>query len=250
MTEADILDHPRIAHGFFGRKGGCSTGIFASLNCGLGSGDDRRSVVRNRAVVAESLGRGEADIVTAFQVHSAEAMIITAPFAHDDRPKLDGLVTNVPGVVLGTLTADCCPVLFADPVAGVVGAAHAGWKGALTGITDATILKMEELGAARGNIRAALGPTISQRTYEVGPEFRERFPEEAMGYFTGSANDGRYMFDLPGYLSDRLLAFGVRDVFDTNLCTYTRDDEYFSYRRSVHAGEADYGRQIAAIVLK
>ena len=175
MIEFDELKHPNIAHGFFGRQGGYSKGIFASLNCGLGSGDDRAIVVRNRDVVAKALGGTEPQIVTTYQVHSADAIVVTKPWKHDERPKVDGMVTNVPGLILGTLTADCGPVLFADRKASVIGCAHAGWKGALTGITDTTVLKMEELGAKRDNIVAVLGPTISKAAYEVGPEFYPAF---------------------------------------------------------------------------
>ncbi len=253
MIESPELKHPGIAHGFFGRQGGYSQGIFASLNCGLGSGDARATVIRNREVVAQALGGSEANIVTAFQVHSAEAVVVTAPWAHDARPKVDAMVTRVPGLILGTLTADCGPVLFADKEAGVIACAHAGWKGALDGVTDATIRKMEELGAHRENIVAVLGPTISKSAYEVGPEFIQRFVAAAEGnrlYFTDSVKPGHYMFDLPGYLTDRLKGFGVGAVLDTGLCTYTREADYFSYRRATHRGELDYGRQIAAITLR
>ena len=252
MIESPDLKHPGIAHGFFGRQGGTSQGIFASLNCGLGSGDDRATVVRNRAVVAKALGGSEPQIVTTFQVHSAESVIVSKPWTYDGRPKVDGMVTNVPGLILGTLTADCGPVLFADGKARVIGCAHAGWKGALTGVTDSTIVKMEELGAKRENIVAVLGPTISKSAYEVGPEFIERFVEAAADnriYFTDSVKAGHYMFDLPKYLIDRLKAFGVGTVVDTGLCTYAGEADFFSYRRATHAGETDYGRQIAAITL-
>jgi YfiH family protein len=163
------------------------------------------------------------------------------------------MVTNVPGIILGTLTADCGPVLFADREAGVIACAHAGWKGALTGVTDATVVKMGEFGARRENIVAVLGPTISKSAYEVGPEFIKRFVDAAGGnriYFTDSVKTGHYMFDLPGYLTDRLKGFGVGTVVNLDLCTYTRDAEFFSYRRATHAGETDYGRQIAAIILR
>jgi polyphenol oxidase len=250
MIEVDALMHPKIVHGFFGRKGGHSSGIFASLNCGLGSGDDRRAVIQNRRKVAEALGSAEERLVTAFQVHSAEALIVTQPFSHDDRPKLDGLVTNVPGLVLGSLTADCCPLLMADAEAGVIGCAHAGWKGALTGVMDATIEKMEILGAKRERIAVGLGPTISQSAYEVGPEFLQRFPATARRYFKPSTREGHHMFDLPAYIADRLKQLGVSTVADTQCCTYTQADEYFSYRRATHAHETDYGRQIAAIALR
>jgi polyphenol oxidase len=250
MIEVDALKSSGVAHGFFGRRGGHSTGIFTSLNCGLGSGDDRPTVTRNRSIVAHALGGTEDSIVTAFQVHSADAMIVARPFDYEERPKLDGLVTNVPGIILGSLTADCCPILFADPEARVIGCAHAGWRGALGGVTDATIVKMEELGAHRENIRAVLGPTISQHAYEVGPEFRQKFPMEAHNYFIASQKPGHFMFDLPSYLVDRLRKSGIGHVSDTALCTYTLADQYFSYRRATHAKETDYGRQIAAISLR
>ena len=252
MIENPDLKHPSIAHGFFGRQGGYSEGLFASLNCGLGSGDDRATVVRNREVVAKALGGLEPQIVTTFQVHSAEAVIVTKPWTHDERPKVDGMVTNVAGIILGSLTADCGPVLFADKGAGVIGCAHAGWKGALTGITDATVLKMESLGAARANIVAVLGPTISKDAYEVGPEFSQRFivaSAENRSFFKDSVKKNHHMFDLPGYLTSRMKAFGVSTVIDCGHCTYARKQDYFSYRRATHEHEKDYGRQIAAITL-
>jgi polyphenol oxidase len=252
MKQFDELKHPTIAHGFFGRQGGHSTGIFASLNVGLGSGDDRTIVVRNREVVASALGGKEAQLVTAYQVHSAEAVVVTKPWVHEDRPMVDGMVTNVPGVILGTLTADCGPVLFADMRAGVIGAAHAGWKGALTGVTDATVVKMETLGAQRKNTVAVLGPTISKTAYEVGPEFMLSFMaanKANQAYFTDSVKPSHYMFDLPAYLTKRMTDFGIGTVIDSGLCTYTLRDAYFSYRRTTHAKEKDYGRQIAAISL-
>ena len=252
MIQIDELKHPNIAHGFFGRQGGYSKGIFASLNCGLGSGDDRATVVRNREVVAKAIGGSEPQIVTAYQVHSADAIFVTKPWLHDERPKVDGMVTNVRGLILGTLTADCGPLLFSDKKAGVIGCSHAGWKGALTGITDATVLRMEELGAKRENVVAVLGPTISKTAYEVGPEFFQRFIDASPRnkiYFSESVRREHHMFDLPAFLTDRMKAFGIGTVIDCGLCTYTRDEEYFSYRRATHAQEKDYGRQIAAITL-
>ena len=253
MKQFDALTSPRITHGFFGRRGGYSTGIFASLNVGLGSGDDRETVIRNRSVVAQALGGAETQLVTAHQIHSAEVAIVTTPWAYDARPKIDGMVTNVPGLILGTLTADCGPVLFADHGAGVIGVAHAGWKGALTSITDATVLRMEELGAARQNIAAVLGPTISREAYEVGPEFITHFTRvtaENQKYFTPSVKQEHYMFDLPQYLVDRMKTFGVGTVINSGFCTYAHVGDYFSYRRATHAGEKDYGRQIAAISIR
>ena len=252
MIQLDKLKSLHVAHGFFGRRGGYSKGVFASLNCGLGSGDDRPTVVRNREVVAKALGGSEPQIVTTYQVHSAEAILVTKPWKHDERPKVDGMVTNVPGVILGTLTADCGPVLFADHQAGVIGSAHAGWKGALTGITDATVLQMETLGARRENIVAVLGPTISKAAYEVGPEFIQRYIEASdtnKKYFSESVHKDHYMFDLPAYLTTRMKAFGIGTVIDTALCTYDDEPGYFSYRRTTHRKEKDYGRQIAAIKL-
>jgi polyphenol oxidase len=252
MKQFDALKHDTIDHGFFGRRGGYSSGIFASLNVGLGSGDDRATVVRNRGVVAKTLGGVEQQLVTAYQVHSPDVIVVTRPWAHEDRPMVDGMVTMTPGIILGTLTADCGPILFADASAGVIGVAHAGWKGALAGVTDATVLRMEAIGASRTNIVAVLGPTISKAAYEVGPEFIVNFVDADIAnqaYFTNSVKENHHMFDLPGYLTDRMKAFGVGTVIDSGLCTYSREDEYFSYRRATHAHEKDYGRQIAAIRL-
>ena len=252
MKQFHELKHGSIGHGFFGRQGGYSRGMFASLNVGLGSGDDRATVLRNRGVVAKSLGCSEQQLVTAYQVHSPDVVVVTKPWTHEDRPKVDGMVTTTPGIILGSLTADCGPILFADHGARVIAAAHAGWKGALSGITDSTVLKMEELGAKRENMAAVLGPTISQEAYEVGPEFIAAFLKsdpDNQAYFTASTRKGHHMFDLPKYLVDRMQSFGVGKVVDSGLCTYTRQDEYFSYRRTTHAGEKDYGRQIAAITL-
>jgi polyphenol oxidase len=253
MKQADALLAPQVAHGFFGRQGGFSSGIYTSLNVGLGSEDDRALVLRNRQVVAEALVGKLENLVTAHQVHSAIAVVVTAPWGEDARPQVDGMVTNVPGIILGTLTADCGPVLFSDPTAGVIGAAHAGWKGALTGVTDATVLQMEALGAKRKNITAVLGPTISVTAYEVGAEFRDRFLEVSAShqqYFVRSVNTDHYMFDLPRYLVDRMIVFGIGTVQDLALCTYANPEDYFSYRRATHKNEKDYGRQIAAISLR
>ncbi len=222
-------------HGFFGRTDGVSTGIFASLNCGPGSGDDRAAVTENRRRVSEALG---GPLLTLYQIHSAEAVVVTEPWAQG--PQADAMATNVPGLALGILTADCAPVLFADSEAGVIGAAHAGWKGALGGVTDAAIAAMEGLGAKRSRIAAAIGPCISQANYETGPEFRARFDAR---YF-----DGR-QFDLEAYVADRLASAGIATVARLSTCTYAREDEFFSYRRATHRGEKDYGRQISAIVL-
>ena len=254
MIEADALRLDGISHGFFTREGGHSTGLFSSLNCGMGSGDDRAVVAANRAQVAAKLGVAPECLLSAYQVHSAEAVLVSGPWSGDpeDRPRVDGLVTRTPGVALGVLTADCGPVLFADPEARVIGAAHAGWKGALTGVTARTLDLMEEQGAERARIVAVIGPTISRAAYEVGPEFPARFIEADPAnarYFTPSARAGHAMFDLPAYLSDRLRAEGVGQVVDLSLCTFSDEDRFFSYRRATHRNEKDYGRLISAIAL-
>ena len=250
MIKAAPLQLSGITHGFFTREGGFSTGIFSSLNCGLGSGDNIEIVGRNRAKVAETLAVQPDYLVSAFQVHSANVAVVEAPFA--ERPKVDGLVTKTHGVALGILTADCGPVLFADENAGVIGACHAGWKGAVNGITESTVLAMESLGAARSNIVAVLGPTISQSSYEVGPEFPKAFLEQNPAhqkFFIPSLRSGHYMFDLPAYLVEKMNRFGIGQVHDLALCTYSDSQRFFSYRRATHAQENDYGRLMSAIVL-
>lgn len=253
MITADALERGGLAHGFFTREGGHSSGLFASLNCGMGSGDDRDRVMKNRALVASRLGVAPQSLLSAYQVHSAEAAVVTGPWPEEgERLRVDGLVTRTPGVALGVLTADCGPVLFADPEARVIGAAHAGWKGALTGVTTRTLALMEEQGAARCRITAVIGPMISQAAYEVGPEFPARFiaadPANA-GYFVPSSRPGHAMFDLPHYLEDRLRAEGVGTVVNLSLCTFSDERRFFSYRRATHRGEQDYGRLISAIAL-
>jgi polyphenol oxidase len=248
MIISEAFKSSHIAHGFFTREGGVSSGIFSSLNCGLGSGDDIALVTENRRRVAASLG--VAEVVSAYQVHSADVIEVTAPFA--ERPKADGLVTAIKGVALGILTADCGPVLFSDVEAGVIGACHAGWKGAVSGVTDNTVLAMEKLGARRSNIVAVLGPTISHAAYEVGPEFPNAFLQlDASNekYFTPSIKPSHYMFDLPAYLVSRMTAFGLGQVHDLALCTYSDEKRFFSYRRATHRNEKDYGRLISAIAL-
>lgn len=252
MIAADALTLDGISHGFFTREGGHSTGLFDSLNCGMGSGDDKEVVTRNRAVVAGKLGIAPACLLSAWQVHSADAAAVSGPWEGEERPRVDALVTKTPGVGLGVLTADCGPVLFADPQAGVIGAAHAGWKGALTGVTARTLAVMEEQGADRRNVTAVIGPMISKAAYEVGPEFPVRFtdadPANAR-WFTPSARAGHFMFDLPGYLADRLRAEGVGTVVNLSLCTFSDERRFFSYRRATHRNEKDYGRLISAIAL-
>lgn len=238
-----------LRHGFFTRKGGASSGIFHGLNCGPGSSDLSEVVAINRARVAAAM-RVEADhLLTLTQTHSADIITVTAPFTH--RPKADGMVTATPGIVLGVLTADCQPVLFADAKAGVIGAAHAGWRGAKEGVLEATVAAMVALGATRAGIHAVIGPTISQSAYEVGPEFIDRFiadePHNARFFIKGTAD--RYLFDLPAFGLHQLRAAEVGHAEWTRHCTYSSPDRFFSYRRATHAGEVDYGRLISVIRL-
>lgn len=252
MIEADELKFPGIAHGFFTRAGGHSTGLFTSLNCGLGSGDDPELVAMNRAAVARALGIAEGQVATAHQVHSAEAIEVTKPWPVEARPRLDGLVSRTRGLAIGVLTADCGPVLFADARAGLVGACHAGWKGALTGVTDATIALMEKLGARRERMVAVLGPMIGQESYEVGPEFPQAFLKQSethARFFKPSLKEGHHMFDLAGYLMLRLKQAGVGVTSNLGLDTYPDEAQFYSYRRATHRGEKDYGRLMSAIAL-
>jgi polyphenol oxidase len=252
MIESEHLKLKGVSHSFFTRGGGHSTGIFASLNAGLGSGDDPDLVRMNRDVAARALGVGEGHVVTAHQVHSADAIEVTEVWPDDSRPKVDGLVTRTKGLALGVLTADCGPVLFADEAAQVIGACHAGWKGALTGVTDSTVAAMVKLGATRDSIVAVIGPTISAAAYEVGPEFPEPFLAQSSAhgqFFTASTKPGHFMFDLPAYLRERLKGLGLKAVYDLGLCTYADEARFYSYRRATHRGEKDYGRLISAIAL-
>lgn len=238
-----------LQHGFFTRKGGASSGIFDGLNCGLGSSDQAEIVKINRARVAEAMDVPREALITVHQVHSADVVTVEGPL--EDAPRADAMVTDRPGLALGILTADCQPVLFADAEAGVVGGAHAGWRGALDGVLDATLDAMEALGAQRGRIHAVIGPSISQRAYEVGPEFIEDFladdPENTR--FFASGRGDRYQFDLPAYGVHRLRRAGVGLAEWTRHCTYSEPERFFSYRRSVHLEEADYGRLISVIRL-
>lgn len=238
-----------VRHGFFTRAGGASSGIFAGLNCGTGSSDQSEIVAINRARVAEAMGVGPDHLVGVHQVHSADVVHVDGP--QDSKPKADGLVTATPGVALSVLTADCQPVLLADVTAGVIGAAHAGWKGAQAGVLEATVDAMVALGASRGNTHAVIGPTISQRAYEVGPEFFDIFLDEDpenTRFFAGGDGD-RMHFDLPRYGLSRLRAAGVGSAEWTRHCTYYDPDRFYSYRRSVHDKDPDYGRLIATITL-
>ncbi|WP_112311758.1 peptidoglycan editing factor PgeF [Pseudogemmobacter bohemicus] len=238
-----------MRHGFFTRKGGASSGIFSGLNCGFGSSDQAEIVAINRARVAEAMGVGGAHLLSVHQVHSPDVVTVTGPM--EDRPRADAMVTRLPGVALSVLTADCQPVLFADPEAGVIGAAHAGWRGAMEGVLEATIDAMTALGAHRERISAVIGPTISQAAYEVSEEFLQNFLSEDQGnarFFTNGQN-GRYQFDLPAYGLHRLRAAGIGHAEWVQRCTYSDPERFFSYRRTTHAAEADYGRLIACIRL-
>lgn len=247
ILTSDLLTPLR--HGFFTRRGGASSGIFQGLNCGVGSSDQSEIVAINRARVAESFGLAPGQLVTVHQVHSADVVTVENPF--DTPPKADALVTDRPGIALAVLTADCQPVLFADAEAGVIGAAHAGWRGAMDGVLEATLDAMEALGASREAIRAVIGPSISQAAYEVGPEFLEDFMAEDPGNsrFFAQGEGGRYQFDLPGFGLARLRAAGVGEAEWIRHCTYADPARFYSYRRTTHAGEADYGRLISAIRL-
>ncbi len=251
--QSSALIDDGVMHGFFGRQGGVSDGIYASLNCGYGSGDDSVSVCENRTRVASWLGTDEKQLITLYQFHSADALHVTAPWPRTAPPKADAMATTLRGVALGVLAADCAPILLADRRAGVIGCAHSGWKGAIGGVAESVVGLMEQLGAQRSHIHAAVGPCISQAAYEVGPEFEARFAEEDAAntrYFVRSKRAGHWQFDLPGYVTARLRAIGIGTVEALNVCTYEHNDAYFSYRRTTHRGETDYGRNVSAIMLK
>jgi polyphenol oxidase len=239
-----------IRHAFFTREGGVSSGIYRSLNAGIGSKDSPDLVRENRSRMAESLGVAPENFLSCYQIHSPTVVIVDAPWTRENSPKADALVTRRPGLAIGVATADCGPVLFADAEASVIGAAHAGWKGAVTGVVEATLDAMEGLGAERKRIRVALGPMIRQPNYEVGPEFVARLAEEgAERFFKPSVREGHAMFDLAGYIRTRLERAGIAQIEDTGLCTYAEPERFFSYRRSTHRSEPDYGRHISAIAL-
>lgn len=243
---------PGIRHAFFTRDGGVSEGIYRSLNAGVGSEDAPDRVAENRARMAAALGVSPARLLTAFQVHSPEVAVAEGPWPADQRPHADALVTRVPALAIGVSTADCGPVLFADAQAGVIGAAHAGWRGALAGVLEATIAAMETLGADRRRTIAALGPMIRQQNYEVGPEMVARFehadPDNAR-FFAPAARERHRMFDLPGYAAARLRRAGILQVEDLGHCTYADEGRFFSFRRATHRAEPDYGRHVNAIAL-
>lgn len=240
-----------IRHAFFTREGGVSEGVYASLNAGVGSADDPAKVAENRARMAKAVGVTPERLLTAYQVHSPDVVVAEKPWPADARPRADAIVTRVPGLAIGVSTADCGPVLFADPQARVIGAAHAGWRGALSGVLEAAIAAMERLGAERGRLVAAVGPMISQRNYEVGNELIEQFTkadaENARFFATG--RPGHAHFDLPGFIAARLARAGIRQVEDLAACTYADPLRFYSYRRTTHRAEPDYGRHVNAIAL-
>jgi polyphenol oxidase len=245
---ANLAELSGLAHGFFTREGGVSTGLYDSLNCGPGSRDDAEAVRENRARVAASLDP-EARLVTLAQIHSPVVHMVDADWDFSARHEGDAMVTAEPGIALGILTADCTPVLFADPQARVIGAAHAGWKGAAGGVLEATIAAMENLGAQAARLVAAIGPTISQANYEVGQDLHDRFTGEDARFFVAADRPGHFRFDLPGYVAQRLRKSGLTSVSDLVLCTYPPENGLFSYRRTTHRGEADYGRELSVILL-
>lgn len=254
MLTAKLLEQqPGLCHGFFTRRGGVSGGLYGSLNCGFGSDDPTENVTRNRALAMGKLTIAPDRLAGCFQVHSNRVAVAEEAWALDDRPQVDALVTCKPGLALGILTADCGPVLLADATAGVVGAAHAGWRGAVSGVLEAVVAAMEDLGAARARIMAAIGPCIEQVSYEVGPEFPKPILTRAEAdrrFLRPAPRDGHFLFDLKGYAANRLTEAGVQQIEILPNDTYAEDELFFSYRRSCHRGEADYGRGLSAIAVK
>lgn len=252
ITDPGLAAMTGVRHGFLTRAGGVSEGLFGSLNVGFGSGDAEARVAENRARAAAAFGLAPERLTTAYQVHSARVEVVDAPVPHAEAPRADGYVTAAPGVLLGILTADCAPVLFADAEARVIGAAHAGWRGALSGVLEATIRAMEGLGAARARIHAGVGPCIGQESYEVGTEFPAPFVEEdadARRFFTAAPRTGHFLFDLEGYVAFRLARTGLGPIGVSGLDTCTNEDRFFSYRRTTLRKETDYGRELSAIAL-
>jgi purine-nucleoside/S-methyl-5'-thioadenosine phosphorylase / adenosine deaminase len=254
MITLAVLDHGAgVRHAFFTRQGGISGGLYESLNCGFGSGDATESVARNRGIAIGQLSLAADRLVTCRQIHSTTVVIVERTWLREAAPRADGMVTRVPDIALGVLSADCAPILFQDPVANVIGAAHGGWRGALGGVVEATIEQMEAIGAERGRIRAAIGPCIARNSYEVGPEFPQRFlarDTASKSYFAPAMRTGHFMFDLPGYIEHRLARAGIGTVQQARYDTVAEEERFFSYRRSCLRGERAYGRALSAIVLK
>jgi YfiH family protein len=252
LQAASLSTLPRIRHAFFTRSGGVSQGVYASLNGGVGSNDAPDKVTENRARMAAALGVAPDRLLTAYQIHSPAVAVADQPWTLEYRPRADAIVTRTPRLAIGVSTADCGPLLLADAEARVIGAAHAGWRGALTGVIEAAVAAMEKLGAERSRIVAALGPTIRQPNYEVGPEFVARFLAADAGnarFFAASERAGHAMFDLAGTIAERVQRAGIVNFEDLGLCTYAAPERFFSYRRTTKLGEPDYGRHINAIVL-
>jgi polyphenol oxidase len=253
MITLNALDSGKgIRHAFFTRQGGVSGGLFTSLNCGFGSGDKIEHVERNRALAASQLDLSPERLVSCHQVHGTDVITVEQPWRRETNPRADGMVSKVPGIALGILAADCAPVLFTDAEAGVVGAAHGGWRGALAGTMEATVTAMTALGARTEHIRAGVGPCIGQASYEVGPEFEAAFAEadpENMKFFIPAVRPGHFLFDLPGYIAHRLGRLGLAAVQCSGHDTAAEEDLFFSYRRACRRGEKDYGRGLAAIAL-
>jgi len=253
MLQAHALSNlPGIRHAFFTRAGGVSQGIYESLNSGVGSNDDPANVTENRARMAASLGVAPERFLTAYQIHSPQVVTVEAPWSPSERPKADAIVTRTPGLAIGVSTADCGPVLLADPEARVIGAAHAGWRGALTGVIEATVAAMETLGAKRDRMVAAAGPMIRQPNYEVGQDLLDRFvavEPSNVRFFIRANRPGHMMFDLAGYVVSQLRRAEIAQIEDIGLCTYANPAQFYSYRRATHLAEPDYGRHVNAIVL-
>ena len=252
ITLRALGGEPAIRHAFFTRQGGVSGGLFASLNCGFGSGDKIEHVERNRGVAASRLDVTPERLVSCHQVHGTNVVTVEQPWRREANPRADGMVTRVPGIALGVLAADCAPVLFADPEAGIVAAAHGGWRGALAGVMEATVEAMTRLGARSQRIRAGIGPCIGQLSYEVGPEFEAAFAKadpESSAFFVPAARPGHFLFDLPGCIAHRLGRLGLAAVEQSGQDTAAEEDLFFSYRRACLRGEKNYGRGLAAIAL-
>ena len=253
LTIGPLNDLACVRHGFFSRNGGVSEGLFTSLNCGFGSGDDKDKVAENRRRAMAQIDLEGERLVTAYQVHSPDVVEVKQPWDREDAPEADAMVTRERGLALGILTADCVPVLLAEPKAGVVGAAHAGWKGALGGVLEATVAAMKALGGEPRNMVAGIGPAISQRSYEVGPEFPAPFLERDArnaDFFCPSKRPGHFLFDLKGYVARRLAGIGVSTIQTLPCDTCAEDERFFSYRRACHRKEKDYGRGLSAIYLE
>ncbi len=252
ITSETLAGTGSIQHGFFTRRGGVSSGVLSSLNCGFGSNDTPENVAENRNRAMAKINCSADTLNTVYQIHSPDVVVADKAWTRDDRPKADAIITNVKNLAIGILTADCTPVLFADLETGIIGAAHAGWKGALGGVLENCVGAMESIGAKRSQITAVIGPCIHQKSYEVGPEFKSTFLDHAatnVQFFKSSERDQHSLFDLPGFVSSRLKSLNIAEVDDVAIDTYADKDRFYSYRRTTHLNEQDYGRGLSAIVL-